>query len=262
MDPGYSGREINILRRLSHPNIISLYDAHLPNSITERHATPYLVTEYCDQGTLLDLIKAWNQRLELLPESFVWQVFESLVSAVQYLHHGPAIPAPGIWDPISHRDIILSNIFLTRAAQTNPNDYAVQVKLGDFGCAITDSEMARRKYHVRDLPPISANYTPPEEAHPTEAADMYQVGLVISLMYCMTPCPSKDVFDTGNLCQDHLPGFKGYTGELRMYIENCLDDDPTARPKSTQFLERIKSARRTLSQSGKIGGSVDLFPLV
>ncbi|CAG5154209.1 uncharacterized protein ALTATR162_LOCUS3512 [Alternaria atra] len=259
MDPGCPGREIEILRRLFHPNIISFYDAHLPDNVTERHVTPYLVTEFCNQGTLLDLIKTWNRRGKLLPESFVWQVFESLVSAVQYLHHGPNNATSGTWDPISHRDIIPSNIFLTRTPQPLPNDYLISIKLADFGCAITDSEMAVHNYSVRELPLISADYMPPEEAQPTEATDMYQVGLVISLMYCMMDRPSKDVSDTGYLYQDHRPGYKGYTEELRMFLEMCLDVDDDERPDSNAFLSRIQSAKRMLSKSGKFEGQVELF---
>jgi hypothetical protein len=100
---------------------------------------------------------------------------------------------------------------------------------------------------------------PPEEAQPTEATDMYQVGLVISLMYCMMDRPSKDVSDTGYLYQDHRPGYKGYTEELRMFLEMCLDVDDDERPDSNAFLSRIQSAKRMLSKSGKFEGQVELF---
>jgi hypothetical protein len=171
MYPGYPGREIGILHRLSHLTIIPLYDAHLPSAVTERHATPYLVTEYCGKEALVGLIKTWNRRGELIPESFVWQVFESLVSAVQFLHHGPYPynTAAYDWDPISHRDIISSNIFLTSSQQAESCDYPFSIKLADFGCAITNSEMAAHNYNVRDLPVVSADYRPPEEARATEA---------------------------------------------------------------------------------------------
>jgi hypothetical protein len=102
-------------------------------------------------------------------------------------------------------------------------------------------------------------YTPPEGAQATEATDMYQVGLVISLMYCMMDSPSDDVAEAVSLTRDHLKGYKGCSPELRMYIEMCLDDDEDQRPDSNFFVLRIQSARRFLSNVGKLGEQVELF---
>ncbi|KAL1795511.1 hypothetical protein ACET3X_005735 [Alternaria dauci] len=253
VDPGCSAREINILRRLSHPNIVSFFDAHTPSPVTERHATPYLVTEYCDKKTLFDAIRLCNQEENVIPEDFVWQVFEALVSAVKYLHHGPDDALPGTWDAISHRDIIPSNIFCTLGAPMSPYDYPVHIKLADFGCAITDSEMAAHPTPVEDLPLVSSYYVPPEGAQPTEATDMYQIGLIISLMYCKTNRPRPDVSDPGFLYQNRHPGFTEYTSELRTYLEMCLDVDDSQRPESRSFLSRIQSARRLLNRTGRLG---------
>jgi serine/threonine protein kinase len=268
LDPGRSSREIGILRRLSHYNIISFFDAHLPCTVAERHATPYLVTEYCDKKTLLDVITRCNQNEELIPEDFVWQVFESLVSAVKYLHHGPDNTPPGTWDAVSHRDIIASNILCTLAIPTlpyefegcsnqSPYDYPVRIKLADFGCSITDSEMAAQPKPWWSLPAISGDYEPPEGALPTEAADMYQIGLVISLMYCMTNRPYEGIFTAGFLYQTRHPGFAEYTSELRTYLEMCLDSNASQRPKSKFFLPRRQSARRLLSKTGKFDNKVE-----
>jgi len=261
MYPGFQAREMNILSRLHHHNIITLYDAHLPSPVTERHASPYLVSDYCDKGTLADLIKAWNESGKLIPESFVWQVFEALVAAVQYLHHGPYPynEAAYNWDSITHRDIIPSNIFLKSGPRVNESDYPVSIKLADFGCAITDSEMEAHNYTLRDLPLVADQYRPPEGAQVTEATDMYQVGLVISLMYCMMDSPLRDLVEAGNLSRDCLKGHKGYSPELRMYIEMCLDVEDDQRPDANFFLLRIQSSRRLLRSTGKFDGQVELF---
>ncbi|KAI4948394.1 hypothetical protein J4E91_005816 [Alternaria rosae] len=261
MYPGFQAREIDILSRLHHRNTITLYDAHLPSPVTKRHASPYLVTEYCDKGTLADLLKVWNKRGELIPESFIWQVFEALVTAVQYLHYGPYPynEAAYSWDPITHRDIIPSNIFLKSGPQINPSAYPVSIKLADFGCAITNSEMEAHNYTLRDLPLVADSYRPPEGAQATEATDMYQVGLVISLMYCMMDSPLRDLAEAGNLTRDYLEGYHGYSPELRMYIEICLDVDEDQRPDANFFLLRIQSARHSLLSTGRFDGQVELF---
>lgn len=187
---------------------------------------------------------------------------------MKYFHHGPDNALPSTWDAVSHRDIIPSNIFCTLAIPTSPYefdgcskqspyDYPVRIKLADFGCSITDSEMAAQPKPWWSLPAISGDYEPPEGALPTEAADMYQIGLVISLMYCMTNRPYKDIFAAGFLYQTRHPGFAEYTSELRTYLEMCLDSDASQRHKSKSFLSRIQSARRLLSKTGKFDNKVE-----
>jgi len=119
--------------------------------------------------------------------------------------------------------------------------------------------MEAHNYTLRDLPLVADQYRPPEGAQATEATDMYQVGLVMSLMYCMTDSPLSNTDETGNLTQDYLAGYKGYSSELRMFIEMCLDVDDEQRPQANFFLLRIQSARRFLSNAGKFGAQVDLF---
>jgi hypothetical protein len=67
------------------------------------------------------------------------------------------------------------------------------VKLGDFGCAVTDWEFASTEceFDIDYLPCIDESYAPPEGAEPTEAADIFQIGLILSQMYCMTDNPAN-----------------------------------------------------------------------
>ena len=119
-------REIEILHILQHPNIVGFIDGYIPRNL---HGQAHLVLEYCDRGNLRDLIKSYLKRNSYnpdrspmyIPEAFLWHVFESLASALAYIHHGvmgddlrnPSVPKhQEEWPLILHRDIKPENIFL------------------------------------------------------------------------------------------------------------------------------------------------------
>lgn len=87
-------REIKLLQKMNHPNIIKLYDAFE----TDHHV--YLVMEYVSGGSLHSYLKEKpNRRLE---EEDAKKIFKQLMTALQYCHK----------KSIAHRDIKLENILL------------------------------------------------------------------------------------------------------------------------------------------------------
>lgn len=50
-NPERNLQELNILRRLDHPNIIKLFEVYFYNECY------YLVTEYCEGGSILDYLR-------------------------------------------------------------------------------------------------------------------------------------------------------------------------------------------------------------
>ena len=98
--------EAYVQSSVKHPNIAALYEYSMENGF------PCIVMEYVEGLTLERLIK----RQGALPESFVWKVFEQMVSAVAYLHSN------GIY----HRDLKPANIKITKESV---------LKLLDFGIA-------------------------------------------------------------------------------------------------------------------------------
>ena len=106
--------EINILKRLDHPNILK---------ILEFYSTPkayYIITSYCQCGELYDQIK-YNYNENQLAVLF-YQVF----SGLNYLHS----------QNIVHRDLKLENILITEIEvdnKTGKNYF--WIKIIDFGTA-------------------------------------------------------------------------------------------------------------------------------
>lgn len=99
-------REINILRHLSHPNIIK-FIVEIPTA-----KQVHLVFEYFQGKTLFQHIQGRASRQ--LKESEAKTIFKQVVDAVAYCHsYG-----------VAHRDIRLQNILI---------DWNNQVKLIDFG---------------------------------------------------------------------------------------------------------------------------------
>jgi len=97
-------REVAILKKLQHPNIINLYETFE----TEKHFL--LVTELCPGGDLLNYVR----RRRKLTEDAAKFFFKQLIEACIYCHKKGVV----------HRDIKLDNILL---------DQKGDLKLGDFG---------------------------------------------------------------------------------------------------------------------------------
>jgi serine/threonine protein kinase len=234
MYPGYAEREIEILYRLrDHPNIVQIKDAYVPY---HRHVAPWVVTDCCNLGTLKTCMQKNLTEYKCAPELFIWHVFESLVEAVRFCHCGP-VGKKAMWDPISHRDIIPGNILLHHDA-SNEGSYP-EVKLADFGCAVTESEVAVKGLTADDLPEEDPAAVPPEGAVPSEAADIYQVGMVIEEL-------SQNRLWHGGLKSAKLM----CTFDLRYFVDICTPEDLVERPRAAVLLEALHERRADLLANG------------
>merc|ERR1719150_2631248 len=102
-------REVDILKKVSHPHCVQL------EAIYETNNHLYLVLEYCKGGELFDMICQHSHFTELQAVKVVKQVN----SALEYLHNLGIV----------HRDIKPENILLV---ENHPDS---EVKLTDFGLA-------------------------------------------------------------------------------------------------------------------------------
>ncbi|GIQ82771.1 hypothetical protein KIPB_003968, partial [Kipferlia bialata] len=121
--------EIAIHRTLDHQNVV-----RLKKTFTDRSNT-YLVMQRCDNGTMSQYVRQRRRLTE--PEARYYAM--SLIQGVQYLHENRVV----------HRDLKLSNLFLT--------DNMV-LKIGDFGLASMLSEPGERRRTMCGTP----NYIAPE----------------------------------------------------------------------------------------------------
>ena len=87
-------REIKIMKRINHPNIVKLYD------VIETETQVVLVMEMIGGGSTHGYLKSKPQRR--MEEVNARKIFGQLMSALSYLHS----------KCIAHRDIKLENVML------------------------------------------------------------------------------------------------------------------------------------------------------
>ncbi|AMD18869.1 HBL033Wp [Eremothecium sinecaudum] len=100
-------REIIIMKLITHPNIMALYE------VWENKSELYLVLEYVEGGELFDYLLSRGK----LPEQEAVHYFKQIVKGVAYCHHFN----------ICHRDLKPENLLLDKKTRT--------VKIADFGMA-------------------------------------------------------------------------------------------------------------------------------
>jgi serine/threonine protein kinase len=163
-------REIRAVSQLSHPNVVTAYDASQVNG------THYIAMEYIEGMDLARVVKARGPLPIAAALSFVRQT----ASCLQYLHERNMV----------HRDIKPSNLLLTADSTT--------IKVLDLGLArVNDvSEDAPSHITLEGFVVGTADYMAPEQARNSHAADirsdLYSLGCTFYfLLVGSVPYPAK-----------------------------------------------------------------------
>ena len=148
--------EANIAARLSHPNIVEVYD------FGEQDGVLYIAMELVAGWDLRQVTQLCARAEVLLPTAASVYVMHEVARALEYIHeHDP---------PIIHRDVSPHNIFVTHEGH---------IKLGDFGIAKT----AERLTHtLSGQIKGKLSYIAPEQIAGEAASvrsDVYGAGLVL-----------------------------------------------------------------------------------
>ena len=210
-------REINYLKNLSHPNIISLYET------IETKDCFYIIMEYAENDLFSYIVKN-NFLNELTAKKFFYQI----ISSIKYIHK----------KKITHRDIKPENILLTQNNQ--------KVKLIDFGLA--------NNYSNNDLLSTSCGspcYAAPEmvlgKKYKGIQIDIWSSGIVLYAMLCGY-LPFEDDTDE-NIYRNVILGKFDLPNRLSIHskdlIKKILEVNPNKRIKLNdifqhQFLKGIK----------------------
>ena len=258
-------REIELLHRLEHDNVVKYVDAFVLENEKPMQASLY--TEYCDRGNLQELIETYRTRPSShIPESFIWHTFLSLAYALQYIQFGmlqgddPTPNPDKDWPLILHQDIKNGNVFL---ASQGPNEYP-RVVLGDFGLAMRRGDLDwDDETSMRGTPCWQGPELPTHSAR----GDVYSLGLVI-LSLCHLQPQGPIASDVPRGCRDSLEwlcssrarkgiedyGVGTYSDELARIVRWCTRWDKERRIFAYELVEELEMA------ISKREGPDEMFP--
>ena len=157
-------REINILIKTDHPNIIKLYE------VFESQRSLYLVMEECKGGEIFDRIIEHIQNKQMYSEKDAAEIFQQVMSSIEYCHN----------NGICHRDLKPENLlYLNKGPEKNN-----PIKVIDFGLSQVISQDKKLSTKVG-----TAYYVAPEilQGDYTEKCDIWSAGVILYIFLSGDP---------------------------------------------------------------------------
>lgn len=202
-------REIKILQRLEHPNIVRIMD------VVETNNHVNIVMEYISGVSLASFLK--GQPNGRVCEKDARKIFRSLVDGMAYLHS----------QSVSHRDIKLENVLL---------DSKLTPKLIDFGFATCTLDKVK-------LFCGTPSYMAPEIVLKTEyhgePADVWALGVLLYVLltgiFPFKGQTDKELYK--KIVTSDYPPMEGISSQAMSIISQMLTVDVGKRITAAQVLE-------------------------
>ena len=197
-------REVSILRKVSHPNIIKYYSSFLENE------SLCIIMEYAELGDLYTLIKHYKRHQKFFEEIILWRIAFEVLNGLEYLHSNNII----------HRDIKCLNLFLSKDHHVKIGDLGVSTitSLGGMHCTRVGTPLYLSPELVKQIP---YDYK----------TDIWSFGCSLY----------NNLIVLGNNIvkgrPKELPGF--YSNELKDFIGKMLTKKPEKRPSATDAKNMI-----------------------
>lgn len=216
-------REIRVLRKLNHPNIIRHIESFFANNEL------FIALEYADCGDLSRMLDYLRKHGNQLSEKKIWNFFGQVCAGLAYMHSQ--------W--VMHRDIKPANVLINR-------DHTV--KLADFGLSLLLSATTDNARSLVGTP----YYMAPERLNEQEysfSADIWSLGCLLYELVTLHP-PFYDPNQSLQMLIQKIRNFDlrplgdGYSAEIGFIITNCLVWEPDRRIE----LKEIHSIAQQMQQ--------------
>ena len=208
-------REVSILRKVSHPNIIKYYSSFLENE------SLCIIMEYAELGDLYTLIKHYKRHQKFFEEIILWRIAFEVLNGLEYLHSNNII----------HRDIKCLNLFLSKDHHVKIGDLGVSTitSLGGMHCTRVGTPLYLSPELVKQIP---YDYK----------TDIWSFGCSLYHLASLDPpFTGNNLIVLGNNIvkgrPKELPGF--YSNELKDFIGKMLTKKPEKRPSATDAKNMI-----------------------
>ena len=230
--------EIEILRKISHPNITNIFEIFADSK------KYYVIMEFLEGGELFDAITSIGS----FSEESACQVMKQILSAVYYLHS----------NRIVHRDLKPENIMLLQ----KPENGNYHIKLIDFGTAKIFKPGKKMNKFIG-----TSYYIAPEvlKEKYDEKCDVWSCGIILYILLCgYPPFNGNTNVEIFHAIQNQNPIFAGeewddITSEAKELIKLMLRKNPNERWNADQCLkhkwfkilddsEKNKNASRNFKQ--------------
>jgi serine/threonine protein kinase len=204
--------EVELLRALSHPHIVTCVDALLLGGAL------YIVMECANGGDLGHHIRAQKECGERFSERTVLATFAQLAAALHFVHSRK----------ILHRDLKPANVFVFGSGELG----SCTVKLGDFGLGKMFEGTTFEALSVVGSP----SYFSPEVCNGKpygRKSDVWSLGALLYELACLeVPFLAKTILAVAVLiCKTEAKALPNdYSESLRTLVEKMLQKDPAARP--------------------------------
>ena len=208
-------KEIEILKKLNHPNIVKLYDV----IYTDKYIL--LIQELVNGISLRDYYNTEIRNQKDISETkykLLTIIFKQILSAFDYIHK----------KGIAHRDIKLENILLTKNNE---------IKIIDFGFGMYNPRNSPQKFFCG-----TPNYMAPEivlkKEYNGQKADIWSLGVLIYKLFCADfPFKGKNQKELYNQIIKGKFKIKEYVPEnVKKIIDKMIKVKPNQRITCEQAL--------------------------
>ena len=216
----------SLVSRPRHPNIVRFIGASCLSHGRTPHKplqSPLIITELLDTD-----LRQLCEHMKM-PRDNMLSIFTDIAYGLCFLHEQP--------EPIIHRDVNPSNIFMKSLSPSPPNKTTIwRAKIGDFGSAnigVSSTSLGggTMLYSAPETLPSTDNE--PIQTKITVKADIFSYGVLL-LEVVMGELPEDKCY------MKLVERVESKWPNLKSLVKQCTEHNPHMRPSASQLVETLE----------------------